>query len=89
MGDVVAMLRVMPKGTETDMEKLQANIKAAVPEGVKLRGAQIQPVAFGLKCLKVSIIMPDMIEGGADAVQAAFEKVEDVESVEVTDVGLL
>jgi elongation factor 1-beta len=82
MGDVMAVLRVMPDSADRDMKKLEDSLKAALPKSAKLQGIQLKPIAFGLKALLVAITVSDA-EGGTEAVEEAFAKVPGVESVTV------
>lgn len=86
MGDVIALVKVMPAGKETDLETLKTAIEGAVPDGIELHGIEEKPVAFGLVALNVTVEMPD--EGGnTDRLEEALAALDDVESAEVTDVG--
>ncbi len=86
MGDVAAKIRVMPKGVETDLEALKGMLEASLPEGVSLRGFDEEPIAFGLKAVIAVVTMGDS-EGGTQGVEDAFSAVDDVESIQVVEVG--
>jgi len=86
MGKVAAQLKVMPEDADTDLEKLEESLIAALPEGAELNGSDTQDVAFGLVALIVAVVVPDD-EGGTDAVEEAFADVDGVESVSVENVG--
>jgi len=88
MGQVAVLFRVMPQGTETDMEALARSVRASVPSDVTVRGLQVKDVAFGLKSLLVSVVMPDA-GGVLESTEHALAKVPHVESVEVMEEGLL
>ena len=88
MGEVVVLFRLMPHGVETDMNALANGVKTALPGGVRIRGMQIKDIAFGLKALLVAAAMPDA-GGILDQVEAAFAKVDGVESVEVMEESLV
>ena len=88
MGEVAVLFRLMPQGIETDMEALAKGVRAATPTGVRLRGMQIKDIAFGLKALLVSVIMPDA-GGVLEQAEKAYAAVPHVESVEVMEEGLL
>ncbi len=88
MGSVAVLFRVMPQGVETDMSSLAKGVRDAVPAGVTVRGMQVKDIAFGLKSLLVSVIMPDA-GGVLGTTEEAFAKVPHVESVEVMEEGLL
>ena len=86
MGEVAATMKIMPEGVDTDLEDLKIKLEAALPEGSSVYGSEIEPVAFGLKALKMVVLVGDL-EGGTESVEEAFAAVPGVESVQVTDLG--
>ncbi|ELZ44021.1 elongation factor 1-beta [Halorubrum coriense DSM 10284] len=88
MGDVAAKIKVMPNSPEVDLDELQDLLEEALPEGAKIRGFERDDVAFGLVALLPTVIVPDGA-GGTEAVEEAFSQVDDVESVNVENVGRL
>ncbi|UGV40028.1 elongation factor 1-beta [Methanococcoides orientis] len=86
MGEVAATMKIMPEGVDTDLDDLKNKLEAVLPEGSSMFGSEIEPVAFGLKALKVVILVGDL-EGGTESVEEAFAKVPGVESVQVTELG--
>ncbi|WP_440953458.1 elongation factor 1-beta [Methanococcoides sp. FTZ1] len=86
MGEVAATMKIMPEGVDTDLEDLKSKLEAALPEGASIYGSEVEPVAFGLKALKVVVLVGDL-EGGTESVEEAFAAVSGVESVQVTDLG--
>ena len=88
MGEVIALMRVMP-GEVIDDDKLQKmidDIKNVVKLPVTLGKIEVKNIAFGLKGLNVTVLVPDDA-GGLDPVVETISKIENVDSVEVTDVG--
>lgn len=88
MGDVAAEIKVMPESPDVDLDDLQDRLEASLPEGAKISNVERDEVAFGLTALLPTVIVPDDT-GGTEAVEEAFSTVEDVESVEVGNVGRL
>ncbi|HXQ48254.1 MAG TPA: elongation factor 1-beta [Thermoplasmata archaeon] len=88
MGQVAVLFRLMPRGVDTDMDGVAKAVRGALPTGVTLRGTQIKDIAYGLRSLLVSVVMPDT-GGVLDSVEHALAKVPHVESVEVMEEGLL
>ena len=82
MADVVVQMKVLPEGIEVDLNKLQDKIKDVLPEGMRVYKIIEEPIAFGLNCLKVTVIMPDA-EGGTDPVENAISSIKNVQRVEV------
>ncbi len=70
------------------INKMIEEIKLVVKPPAKVGNIQIKNVAFGLKGLDVTILIPDSA-GGLDPVVEEISKVENADTVEVTDVGLL
>ena len=81
-------IRVMPNEVLEDnqLEKMINDIKAVIKPPAKVGNIEIKPVAFGLKGLNVTILVPDDA-GGLDPIAEEITKVENVDSAEVTDVG--
>ena len=88
MGEVIALIRVMPGEVNSDdkLQKMIDDIKNAIKPPAKLGQIEVKPIAFGLKGLNVTVSVPDDA-GGLDPVVETISKVENVDSAEVTDVG--
>ncbi len=88
MGEVAAVIKIMPEGADVDMSKIMDNVKGAIPSYARLHGMQVMDIAFGLKALKIAVILGDKT-GGTEEIEANLAKIPGVESVEVEEVGLL
>jgi len=88
LGEVGLQYRVLPDGVEVDLDKLENDIKAAMPEGAQVRASEKKPVAFGLMALHVLVVLDDK-KGGAEQVESAIAQVAGVQSVEIVQMGLL
>jgi elongation factor 1-beta len=88
MGQVAVLFRLMPQGVETDLKAVGEGVRAGVPTTVTIRGMQVKDIAYGLKALLVSVVMPDA-GGVLGQTEAALAKIPHVESVEVMEEGLL
>jgi elongation factor 1-beta len=88
MGDVAAKIKIMPNSPEVDLDELQDELEATLPQGARIRGFERDDVAFGLVALLPTVIVPDDA-GGTEAVEEAFAGVDAVESVAVENVGRL
>jgi len=82
MAKVVVQMKVLPEGIEVDLKKLEEQINEALPEDVKIYKVVEEPIAFGLKCLKVTVLMPEAA-GGTDPVENAISSIKEVSRVEV------
>jgi elongation factor 1-beta len=81
MADVILTLKVMPQGTEVDLDKLEATIKKEVRADRIVR----EPIAFGLVALNVTTIIQDAA-GELDSVEEKVRSLEGVGEVEITEV---
>jgi translation elongation factor aEF-1 beta len=90
MGIVVGLIRVMPSEVLEDnqLSKIIDNIKKLIKEPAKIGNIEIKNIAFGLRGLNVTVTIPDK-SGGLDPIAEEISKLENVETAEVTDVGLL
>lgn len=88
MGQVAVLLRLMPKGVETDVDALERSVRSSMPVGVTVRGTQVKDIAFGLRSLLVSVVMDDA-GGILESTENALARLPGVESVEVMEEGLL
>jgi len=68
------------------IQKMIEDIKNVVKSPAKLGKIEVKDVAFGLRGLNVTVLIPDDA-GGLDPIVEKISEVENVESVEVTDVG--
>ncbi len=85
MGNVGISIKVMPKTPEVDLNKVLENIK----KKLNVQDSRIEPLAFGLKCLKLLIVVPDKTGANTDKMEAEIAAVDGVENVEVENVTLI
>jgi len=90
LGEVVALIRLMPDGVVSDEElgRIEEDVRNTVKPPVKLGKIEVKNIAFGLRGLDVTVVVPDS-EGGVDPIVEELSKIKQVESVEVIDVGRL
>jgi len=88
MGEVIALIRLMPDGvvTDKDMETISNEVKKVIQKPIRLGRVEVKEIAFGLRGLDVTIAVPDS-EGGLDPIVEKLGKIKKVDNVEVVDVG--
>ncbi|KYK24292.1 translation elongation factor aEF-1 beta [Thermoplasmatales archaeon SM1-50] len=88
MGEVIALIRLMPDGviSDQDINAISDEVKKAVQKPARLGRVEIKQIAFGLRGLDVTVAVPD-VEGGLDPIVEKFGKIKKVDNVEVVDVG--
>ncbi|MGM5484277.1 MAG: elongation factor 1-beta [Nanobdellota archaeon] len=87
MAKAIVSMKVMPESPEVDMESAQEKIEGKVKEfaGETEIRKNIQPVAFGLKAINITFVM-DEEKGATDPLEEDLKSLEEISSVEVTDV---
>ena len=80
-GRISLLMRVLPEDTGSDLKKIEADIRKALPADSKLEGTEVKPFAFGLKALMCKISVPDL-EGNADMIEEKLRGVAHVQGVE-------
>lgn len=85
--NVILTLQIMPESVDTSLETLKVELKKLKILG-QIKDMKEEPVAFGLKALKVLTILPD--EGGlTDKIEDAVRKIKGVQSAETVGVTLI
>ena len=87
MAAVIITLKVMPESPDINLEELYSKIKPLITDftGEEEFKKEEEPVAFGLKALKIIFVM-DEAKGGIDDMEAKIAELEGVNSVDVIDV---
>ena len=84
MGEVVAVLKLMP-ADGADFEKLKA---AALAAAGKVDNVEEEPIAFGIKALKLTVVIPDGA-GGTEELEQKLAALPEVGDVQVVDLARL
>lgn len=86
MAKVIVTLKIMPESPETDLAALQEKAEKEITGFDGTVGkVEIEPIAFGLKALKILFIMEES-KGATDPLEEQISAIDGVRSVEVTDV---
>jgi len=88
MGEVVATVKLMPEGTDVDLEQIKIQAQDAINKEAELHKIDEEPIAFGLVALIVMFIVDDG-EGGTEGVEESLAQIPGVSSIEVLDVRRL
>lgn len=86
MGKVGMTLRIMPENTEVDLSALEQTVKKVIPEGIQLTRMETVPIAFGLKALRMALVMED---ASPDELEEVLSSIKGVQSVEIEQLGRL
>ena len=87
MAKVIITLKIMPDSPETDLDKIEEQTKILIAEfaGETETKTEQEPIAFGLKALKI-LFVADEAKGSTDELETKINLIEGVSSVETTDV---
>ena len=77
-------IKIMPLSPDVNLEEIKNKAKAIVEEkGGKNREYEEEPIAFGLKAIIAFFEWPE--EKGLQEIEDAFEKIKNVNSVQIID----
>ena len=87
MGSVIVTLKIMPESPDVDLAAVEEKVKETIKNttGDDEFKSEQEPVAFGLKALKITFIV-DEEKGSTDALEEEIAKIEGINSVEAIDV---
>jgi len=86
MARVVMTIKIMPDGVDIDLDNLLTQIKSAIPQGTDVGAVETQPIAFGLKAIRMNLAREESM-GGTDDIEEAISAIEGVSQVEIERVS--
>jgi len=86
VGKVAVTFRIMPEGSDVDVDGMESSVRVAL--GAAVRDVAVRPIAFGLKALEATVVMDDAA-GQAERVEERLRGIAGVGEVETLGVSLL
>ncbi len=85
---VLMAVKLMPSSPDIDMDMIKRQVEQATLELGEVKDMKEEPIAFGLKALKVLLMVEDQ-ERIAEKVEEKLSNLEGIESAEVESVTLI
>lgn len=82
MGDILSVYKVYPEEIE-DIDKIKLALDKGFGEPFKIAKIEIEPIAFGLKVIKLGVVFPDKIDGLLDKLEDSIKKIDGVRDIEI------
>ncbi len=82
MRNVAVTFKIMPESPDTDLEE----IKKEISKKMEIKDSKIEPVAFGLKALRILVVVPDK---SIENIEKDIKSVNGISDVEVESSTLI
>jgi len=85
MAENAVLIDIIPDDPEANMDEILQQVKEKLPKECGLKDHKVEPYVFGLKKLKIMLIIPEQ-EGILDKIEDTLSSIDgiDVEIVSVT-----
>jgi elongation factor 1-beta len=68
VGSYVIRLKILPKDTTTEHQKIVDSVAALIPKPARIRAQKVEPIAFGLSAVIIDVVAPEE-EGVIDKIE--------------------
>jgi translation elongation factor aEF-1 beta len=86
LGSYVIRLKLFPENAKTKKEDMVSSVASNLPDGVYVREAKSEPIAFGIEAVIMDVVAPEE-EGSVEKVESSISKSKLVSQYEVLGVS--
>ena len=86
MARLLLVVKILPTGTEIDLDKVVDSIKQNLTDRIELKQYQKEPLAFGLEFIKAQFTLDDA-EGQMELLETSMKSAEGVSEFEVLNMS--
>jgi elongation factor 1-beta len=82
MGNILSVYKVYPEEID-DIDKIKEGLLKGFGDPFKIAKIEIEPIAFGLKVIKLGVIFPDKIDGLLERLEDSIKAIDGVRDIEI------